>query len=119
MRALSDILSPSIISTLVLLAVFPVIATRLLTYYKARKVYRGWRKPKRFDYNLVVIGGGAGGLATARIAATYKARVCLVERERLGGVAMHEGGVPTKAFRRGKRTSYKARRPAPSKRLAN
>ena len=78
----------------------PVIATRLLTYYKARKVYRGWRKPKRFDYNLVVIGGGAGGLATARIAATYKARVCLVERERLGGVAMHEGGVPTKAFRR-------------------
>jgi len=99
-RALSDILSPSIISTLVLLAVFPVIATRLLTYYKARKVYRGWRKPKRFDYNLVVIGGGAGGLATARIAATYKARVCLVERERLGGVAMHEGGVPTKAFRR-------------------
>ncbi len=99
-RALSDILSPSIISTLVLLAVFPVIATRLLTYYKARKVYRGWRKPKRFDYNLVVIGGGAGGLVTARIAATYKARVCLVERERLGGVAMHEGGVPTKAFRR-------------------
>ena len=74
-RALSDILSPSIISTLVLLAVFPVIATRLLTYYKARKVYRGWRKPKRFDYNLVVIGGGAGGLATARIAATQGAGV--------------------------------------------
>lgn len=100
LRSVSDILSPSIISTLVLLAVFPIVATRLLTYYKARKVYRGWRKPERFDYNLVVIGGGAGGLATARIAASYKARVCLVERERLGGVAMHEGGVPTKALRR-------------------
>ncbi|MDH2240847.1 FAD-dependent oxidoreductase [Stutzerimonas stutzeri] len=100
LRSVSDILSPSIIGTLVLLAVFPIIATRLLTYYKARKVYRGWRKPERFDYNLVVVGGGAGGLATARIAASYKARVCLVERERLGGVAMHEGGVPTKALRR-------------------
>ncbi|SDP81361.1 FAD-dependent oxidoreductase [Ectopseudomonas guguanensis] len=100
LRSVSDILSPSIISTLVLLAVFPIIATRLLAYYKARKVYSGWSKPKRFDYNLVVIGGGSGGLATARIAASYKARVCLVERERLGGVAMHEGGVPTKALRR-------------------
>ncbi|MCQ4285893.1 FAD-dependent oxidoreductase [Pseudomonas stutzeri] len=100
LRSLSGILSPSIISTLVLLAVFPLIATRLLTYYKGRKVYRGWRKPERFDYNLVVIGGGTGGLATARTAASLKAQVCLVERERLGGVAMHEGGVPTKAFRR-------------------
>lgn len=99
LRSLSGILSPSIISTLVLLAVFPLIATRLLTYYKGRKVYRGWRKPERFDYNLVVIGGGTGGLATARTAASLKAQVCLVERERLGGVAMHEGGVPTKAFR--------------------
>lgn len=99
LRSLSGILSPSIIGTLVLLAVFPIIATRLLTYYKARKVYRGWRKPKRFDYNLVVIGGGTGGMATARTAASLKARVSLVERERLGGVAMHEGGVPTKAFR--------------------
>ena len=98
LRSLSGILSPSIIGTLVLLAVFPILATRLLTFYKARKVYRGWRKPKRFDCNLVVIGGGTGGLATARVAASLKARVSLVERERLGGLAMHDGGVPSKAL---------------------
>ena len=46
----------------------------------------------------MVITGGSGGLATACIAASYKARACLFERGRLGGVAMHEGGVPTKAL---------------------
>ena len=98
LKSLSGILSPSMIGTLVLLAVFPILATRLLTLYKARKAYRGWRKPKHFERNLVVIGGGTGGLATARIAASLKARVSLIERQRLGGVAVHEGSVPARAL---------------------
>ncbi len=98
--SLSGILSPGMITTLVLLAVFPLVATRLLTSYKARLAYRGWRRPKHFERNLVVVGGGTGGLATARIAASLCARVSLLERERLGGVAMHEGGVPARALRR-------------------
>jgi pyruvate/2-oxoglutarate dehydrogenase complex dihydrolipoamide dehydrogenase (E3) component/uncharacterized membrane protein YdjX (TVP38/TMEM64 family) len=97
-REISDILSPSMIGTLILLAVFPLAATRLLTLYKARKAFRGWKKPKRFEHNLVVIGAGSGGLAAARIAASMKARVALVERDRLGGAALHSGSVPARAL---------------------
>jgi pyruvate/2-oxoglutarate dehydrogenase complex dihydrolipoamide dehydrogenase (E3) component/uncharacterized membrane protein YdjX (TVP38/TMEM64 family) len=99
-REISDILSPSMIGTLIMLAVFPLAATRLLTLYKARKVYRGWENPKRFEYNLLVIGGGSAGLAAARIAASMKARVALVEGNRLGGAALHSGGVPVRALAR-------------------
>lgn len=99
-REISDILSPSLIGTLVLLAVFPLAATKLLTLYKARKVYSGWQKPKSFEHNLLVVGGGSGGLAAARIAASMKARVALVERERLGGAALHSGSVPARALMR-------------------
>ncbi|MFI8740567.1 FAD-dependent oxidoreductase [Stutzerimonas zhaodongensis] len=99
-REISDILSPSLIGTLALLAIFPLAATKLLTLYKARKVYSGWQKPESYEYNLLVVGGGSGGLAAARIAASMKARVALVERERLGGAALHSGSVPARALMR-------------------
>jgi glutathione reductase (NADPH) len=49
---------------------------------------------ERFD--LVVIGGGSGGLATAQRAAEYGARVVLAERGRLGGTCVNVGCVPKK-----------------------
>ncbi|MGK9063681.1 FAD-dependent oxidoreductase [Stutzerimonas chloritidismutans] len=109
-REISDILSPSMIGTLVLLAVFPLAATRLLTLYKARKAFRGWSKPKSFDYNLLVIGGGSGGLAAARKAASFKARVALVERGQLGGAALHSGSVPARALMRAANMTHALRR---------
>ena len=48
----------------------------------------------RFD--LVVIGGGSGGIAAARRAAEYGARVALVEAGRLGGTCVNVGCVPKK-----------------------
>ncbi|HEU0197909.1 MAG TPA: glutathione-disulfide reductase [Nevskiaceae bacterium] len=50
--------------------------------------------PEGFD--LVVLGGGSGGIATARRAASYGARVALVERARLGGTCVNVGCVPKK-----------------------
>lgn len=47
-------------------------------------------------YDLVVIGGGSGGIATARRAAEYGARVALVEAGRLGGTCVNVGCVPKK-----------------------
>ena len=41
---------------------------------KARRVYARWRKPRRFDRNLVVIGAGSAGLVAAYIAAAVRAR---------------------------------------------
>ncbi|MDX2351097.1 FAD-dependent oxidoreductase [Stutzerimonas xanthomarina] len=108
-REISDILSPSLIGTLALLAIFPLAATKLLTLYKARKVYSGWQKPKSFEHNLLVVGGGSGGLAAARIAASMKARVALVECERLGGAALHSGSVPVRALMRAANMNYALR----------
>ena len=48
------------------------------------------------DYDLVVIGGGSGGLACAQRATEYGARALLVESHRLGGTCVNVGCVPKK-----------------------
>ncbi|MCQ4259880.1 FAD-dependent oxidoreductase [Stutzerimonas stutzeri] len=109
LQSVSDILSPSMIGTLILLAVFPLAATRLLTHFKARKAFRGWQKPKYFEHNLVVIGAGSGGLTAARIAASKKARVALIEHGRLGGAALHSGSVPARVLMKAANTAHSLR----------
>ena len=47
-------------------------------------------------FDLIVIGGGSGGIASARRAAEYGARVALIESERLGGTCVNVGCVPKK-----------------------
>src|SRR5580704_10387649 len=47
-------------------------------------------------FDLVVIGGGSGGLAGAQRAADYGARVALIESGRLGGTCVNVGCVPKK-----------------------
>ncbi|WP_329610102.1 dihydrolipoyl dehydrogenase family protein [Pseudalkalibacillus berkeleyi] len=50
-------------------------------------------------YDLIVIGGGAGGLTVAAGAASLGANVALIEKnERLGGDCLHYGCVPSKAL---------------------
>ena len=49
-----------------------------------------------FDY--LVIGGGSGGIASARRAAQYGARVAVVEAARLGGTCVNVGCVPKKVM---------------------
>lgn len=48
------------------------------------------------SFDLIVVGGGSGGIATARRAAEYGARVALVEGGRLGGTCVNVGCVPKK-----------------------
>lgn len=47
-------------------------------------------------YDFLVIGGGSGGIAGARRAAQYGARVALIEAGRLGGTCVNVGCVPKK-----------------------
>ncbi|HEV2227784.1 MAG TPA: glutathione-disulfide reductase [Steroidobacteraceae bacterium] len=47
-------------------------------------------------FDLVVIGGGSGGLAAAQRAAEYGARAVLIESGRLGGTCVNVGCVPKK-----------------------
>ncbi|HEX2672431.1 MAG TPA: glutathione-disulfide reductase [Polyangiaceae bacterium] len=49
-----------------------------------------------FDY--LVIGGGSGGLASARRAAEYGAKVALIESSELGGTCVNVGCVPKKVM---------------------
>ena len=50
------------------------------------------------NFDLVVIGGGSGGLACAQRAVEYGARVALVESGRLGGTCVNVGCVPKKVM---------------------
>lgn len=96
--SLSGILSPALLASFVLLGIFPLIAKRILDTIKKRRVYKQWQKPKQFDRNLVVIGGGAAGLVSAYIAAAVKAKVTLVEAHKMGGDCLNFGCVPSKAI---------------------
>ncbi|GAB4335251.1 MAG: glutathione-disulfide reductase [Leptolyngbyaceae cyanobacterium] len=49
-----------------------------------------------YDFDLFVIGAGSGGIATARRAAEYGARVGIAENDRLGGTCVNRGCVPKK-----------------------
>src|ERR1700722_13676219 len=51
-----------------------------------------------FDVDLIVIGGGSGGVRAARIAAGYGARVMIAEEYRMGGPCVSRGCVPKKLF---------------------
>ena len=52
----------------------------------------------KFDFDLLVIGGGSGGVRAARMAAGTGARVAIVEEYRYGGTCVIRGCVPKKLF---------------------
>ncbi|MFF2083263.1 dihydrolipoyl dehydrogenase [Nocardia sp. NPDC058176] len=52
------------------------------------------------EFDLLVIGGGPGGYVAAIRAAQRGLRVCVVEKERPGGVCLNWGCIPTKAMLR-------------------
>jgi pyruvate/2-oxoglutarate dehydrogenase complex dihydrolipoamide dehydrogenase (E3) component len=52
----------------------------------------------RYTYDVTIIGGGSGGLTAARLAQALGARVCLIDKERLGGDCLHYGCVPSKSL---------------------
>ncbi|MEH6445442.1 MAG: FAD-dependent oxidoreductase [Oceanospirillaceae bacterium] len=96
--SLSGILSPALLFSFVLLGVFPIVAKKIIAYLQSRKVYKQWTKPRTFDTNMVVIGGGAAGLVSSYIAAAVKAKVTLVEAHKMGGDCLNYGCVPSKAI---------------------
>ncbi|MBX3588920.1 MAG: FAD-dependent oxidoreductase [Ramlibacter sp.] len=109
--SLKGILSPGLLGSFVLLGLFPLIARKIVEAVQKRKVYARWAavKPKSFDRNLVVIGGGAGGLVSAYIAAVVKAKVTLVEAHKMGGDCLNYGCVPSKALIKSAKLAHQMR----------
>ncbi len=103
-------LSVGLVAAFTLLGIFPLVARRALEAFKARRVYARWRRPARFDRNLVVIGAGSAGLVSAYIAAAVKAKVTLVEKHRMGGDCLNTGCVPSKALIKSARVLSQFRR---------
>ena len=54
------------------------------------------KKILKFQFDLVVIGAGSGGLAAAKRAAGYGAKVAIIESNRIGGTCVIKGCVPKK-----------------------
>ena len=110
--SLKGIVSPELLASFALLGIFPLIANKIVTVLKRRRVYAKWRKPARFDRNLVVIGAGSAGLVTAYIAAAVKAKVTLIEKHQMGGDCLNTGCVPSKALIRSAKLLSHIRRSA-------
>ncbi|MGB4100869.1 MAG: dihydrolipoyl dehydrogenase [Alphaproteobacteria bacterium] len=64
----------------------------------------------KYDYNVIVIGGGSAGLVSSYIAAALKARVALIEKHKMGGDCLNTGCVPSKALLRSAKMLSYARR---------
>jgi pyruvate/2-oxoglutarate dehydrogenase complex dihydrolipoamide dehydrogenase (E3) component/uncharacterized membrane protein YdjX (TVP38/TMEM64 family) len=99
----AGILSPALLLSFVMLGLFPLIAKKALDRFQAQRVLAGWTKPATFDRNMVVIGAGSGGLVSAYIAAAVKAKVSLIEKNKMGGDCLNTGCVPSKALIRSAR----------------
>jgi len=109
--SVKGILSPALLGSFVLLGIFPLIARRIVAAVQKRKVYARWadQRPKTFDRNLIVIGGGAGGLVSAYIAAAVKAKVTLIEAHKIGGDCLNYGCVPSKALIKSAKLAHQMR----------
>ena len=110
LESLSGILSPGLLASFALLGIFPLLAKKVVAIIQSRRVYAQWRRPGKFDRNLIVIGAGAGGLVSSYIAAAVKAKVTLVEADKMGGDCLNTGCVPSKALIKSARLAQQIRR---------
>ena len=109
LESLGGIVSPTLLASFALLAVFPWIARRIVLLVQRRKAYQGFIRPTHFDYDIVVIGGGSAGLVTSYIGSAVKAKVALVEKHKMGGDCLNTGCVPSKALIRAARAAHEIR----------
>ncbi|MBT6183658.1 MAG: FAD-dependent oxidoreductase [Betaproteobacteria bacterium] len=98
LNSTGDILSIDLIISLCVIGLLPITAKLLIGLIRRKRIYARWTRPKQFDYNLIVIGGGAAGLVSSYIGASVNARVALIEKHKMGGDCLNTGCVPSKAL---------------------
>src|SRR5215475_9873207 len=71
------------------------------------QVLRGWKMPRRNEYDLICIGSGPGGQRAAIQAAKLGKKVVVIEKQQcIGGVCIETGTIPSKTFREAVRHLY-------------
>ncbi len=108
--SLAGLVSPPLLISFALLGLLPWITKAALRIVKRPKPPRQFRRPSRFEANVVVIGAGSAGLVSSIIAAGAKAKVILVEKHRMGGDCLNTGCVPSKALIRSAGIAHLLRR---------
>lgn len=83
-----------------LILLFAAIVKIFMHTVRNGEIYKGHERPSRFDFNLIVIGAGSAGLVSSYIAAMGRAKVALIERDKMGGDCLNTGCVPSKALLR-------------------
>jgi len=115
LTSLSGIASPMLLGSLALAGIAPLLLKKLMAWMMAARakanIYKPWQdaRPTSFDRNLIVIGGGAGGLVSAYIAAAVKAKVTLIEAHKMGGDCLNYGCVPSKALIKSAKVAHQMR----------
>ncbi len=107
--SLSGILSPGLMVSFAILGLFPLIGKKVVDWLKKRRVYAQYTRPATFDRNLIVIGAGAAGLVSAYIGAAVKAKVTLIEAQKMGGDCLNYGCVPSKALIKSAKLAHRIR----------
>ena len=62
------------------------------------RLYTASSEAQKEHFDLLVIGGGSGGLAAAKRSAEYGKKVCIVENNAWGGTCVNVGCVPKKVM---------------------
>lgn len=105
--SLSGLVRAPVLFSLVMLGVFPLVGKLIVNSIQKNKVMKAYKRPGKFDANVVVIGGGSAGLVSAIIAVGAKAKTVLIEKDRMGGDCLNTGCVPSKSLlRSGRIMSY-------------
>lgn len=109
LTSLKGLASPSLLLAFALLGLMPWLGKFISNTLRNRKLYAKFKKPSKFDYNLVVIGAGSAGLVTSYIASAVKAKVALIEKHKMGGDCLNTGCVPSKALIRSARFIHESK----------
>ncbi|MEX2131515.1 MAG: FAD-dependent oxidoreductase, partial [Pseudohongiellaceae bacterium] len=102
-ETMSGLISGPVLISFALLGIFPLVAKFAVDSMRRNRILKPFKKPTRFDANVVVIGAGSAGLVASLIVAGSKAKVILIEKHRMGGDCLNTGCVPSKTLIRSAR----------------
>ncbi|MDT8445338.1 MAG: FAD-dependent oxidoreductase [bacterium] len=97
-QSASDFTDPRLLLAFALLGAFPWFAKWGLWRFAQHRLYQPYHKPKSFDFDLLAIGAGSGGLVSAYIAQVVGAKGAIVEQAKMGGDCLNTGCVPSKSL---------------------